>query len=46
MLNICLVKYGTEVQGFEIDQLTKDFLDPIVKNLKVDYKIHNIMHSN
>ena len=40
MLNICLVKYGTEVQGFEIDQLTKDFLDPIVKNLKVDYKIH------
>jgi len=40
MLNICLVKYGTEVQGFEINQLTKDFLTPIVENLKVDYKIH------
>ena len=33
-------KYGTEVQGFEINQLTKDFLTPIVENLKVDYKIH------
>ena len=40
MINICVVKYGTEVQGFEINQLTKDFLNPIVENLKEDYKIH------
>ena len=40
MINICLVKYGTEVQGFEINQLTKDFLTPIVENVKEDYKIH------
>lgn len=40
MINICIVKYGTEVQGFEINQLTKEFLTPIVENVKEDFKIH------
>jgi len=40
MINICMVKYGTKVQGFEINKLIKEFLTPIVENVKEDFKIH------
>mgnify|MGYP001457425947 CR=1 FL=1 len=40
MLNICLVKYGTHVQGFEINKLIQEFLTPIYEQLDTDFKVH------
>lgn len=38
MIHVCMVKYGTEHKGFDIDKLTKDLIKPI-NNLNVKFHI-------
>ena len=40
MLNICFVKFGDKVQGFDADKLLYDMIEPIINNVKEDFE-HN-----
>ena len=39
MLNICFVKFGDKVQGFDADKLLYDMIEPIINNVKEDFEI-------
>ena len=39
MLNICFVKFGDKVQGFNANELLYDMIIPIVENIKEPFKI-------
>lgn len=39
MLNICFVKFGDKVQGFNANELLYDMIIPIIENIKEPFKI-------